>query len=243
MVAGTYPTWESTTFLSVTNQHSFGGVEPKNSRIVDTWISELRLQQIAGKISRPTFIAAYGTGANKGQDNTEHDPNGYFYHDGAWVPFFFAHAAGSNLIWQVNGNFQPNGVTAQPYRVFGAFIKGELAYLPDMSYSNPLPLPDNIKMGRYQSEDRALLLFRDWDATFDIASPAERKIGRYTLNGLSDGDYRIEFWNTMTGQVVVTHATTNGDLLTFNVPPFHRALAVKVYKEDQSSLTIEMPLN
>jgi hypothetical protein len=65
-----------------------------------------------------------------------------------------------------------------------------------------------------------------------IAPPAHRPIpaSRWSLGGLRDGRYRIEFWDTWRGRPVletVRPCDKSGEL-TFEAPPFEADMAVKI---------------
>lgn len=220
--------WPAMPYLDVVNQHRY----PSNfgTVTVETWIDQIRWLQQSGTHIRPAYIGEYGV---VGETATVRDPLGYYFHDGAWVPFFFAEAAGTNLIWRVDKLFRPHSPTADGYRAFGLFIQPEFKFLPYMKFFPPEPVVDTVQVGKYASSERALLLFRDFGADPTKNNGRDQPIVKgfkYTLRDLTDGKYVIEFWNTMTGEIIssVGGVSENG-LMSFDVPSFQRALAVKVY--------------
>lgn len=221
-------TWPAMPYFDITNQHrypsTFGTVT------IDTFIHQVNWLKNSSGVARPAFIEEYGI---VGETLTWQDPNGYYFHDGTWAPFFFAEAAGTNFIWRVDYLFRPTAPTFNGYKGFGAFIKPEFPYLRSMAFQEPQSLANNVKVGVYKNANRAILMFRDWDADPVVNNgpnqPTEN-IGSYTLTGMSNGTYTVEFWNTMTGAIIsTTNVTASGGNLTFSVPAFQRAIAVKVY--------------
>lgn len=220
--------WPAMPYFDVVNQHRY----PSNfgTVTVETWINQIRWMQTSADRPRPAYIGEYGI---VGATATVRDPFGHYFHDGAWVPFFFAEAAGTNLIWQIDALFRPTSPTSDGYRAFGAFIRPEFKVLPSMKFSPPEAATANVKVGKYANTDRALLLFRDFDADpvkNNTRNQPQVEPFSYTLQGLADGNYIIEFWHTMTGQVIDrTGAVSSNGRMSFDVPSFQRALAAKVY--------------
>lgn len=215
-------------YFDVVNQHRY----PSNfgTVTVETWLDQVRWMQGSADHPRPAYIGEY---AVVGETATVRDPFGHYFHDGAWVPFFFAEAAGTNLIWRVDALFRPTSPTSDGYRAFGAFIRPEFKVLPSMKFYPPEKVTANVQVGKYANKERALLLFRDFDADpvkNNTRNQPKVEPFSYTLQGLADGDYVIEFWHTMSGEVLsrAGAVSTNG-AITFDVPSFQRALAVKVY--------------
>ncbi|HYO87950.1 MAG TPA: hypothetical protein VER79_04835, partial [Candidatus Limnocylindrales bacterium] len=94
----------------------------------------------------------------------------------------------------------------------------------------------SVALGRYQNATRALLFLRD--VTSDPgnagANPAFAEAPAFTLDGLEDGAYRLELWNTLTGEFTVSEVEVAGGEVTLSLPPFQRALAVKVIPAEGS---------
>jgi len=183
--------WKQLSFLSVANQHRyFDPKRPQDSiNIVDTWLSEIAHMQTVGG-AKPAYFGEYGMA---GEDSTSiNDPNGYHFHDGAWVPFFFGQAAGTNLTWRVDNTFVPHGVTADGARAFGAFLKGEQRALANLPFRPSTTLTGNVRMAGYVGADRALLLVRDWDANWSVTTPASHAGIRVSVP-LSPGTYSVQY--------------------------------------------------
>jgi hypothetical protein len=61
--------------------------------------------------------------------------------------------------------------------------------------------------------------------------PAEKQFtgSTVTIEGLADGNYRIDFWDTIGGKVISSKtATSTGGTLTFQPPDFVQDLAGKI---------------
>ncbi|MFO7947983.1 MAG: DUF5060 domain-containing protein, partial [Armatimonadota bacterium] len=61
--------------------------------------------------------------------------------------------------------------------------------------------------------------------------PDERRIrtGHVTLEGMEPGDYVVEYWDTIEGEIIDTaRATTDGELLKLTLPEFAQEIAAKV---------------
>lgn len=235
-------TWPAMPYFDVANMHRY----PSNfgTVTVETWIDQVDWMNESGGKTRPAFIGEYGV---VGESATVRDPNGFYFHDGAWAPFFFAEAAGTNLIWRVDALFRPTSPTSNGYRAFGAFIHPEFAVLPTMTFFAPEQLSDEVQVGKYASNERALLLFRDFAAdptTNFSADQPTADVGDFVLTGLDNGRYLVEFWDTMTGEIIdtISGESTNGEL-TFTVPPFQRALAAKVYQGELPPTPTPIPID
>lgn len=51
---------------------------------------------------------------------------------------------------------------------------------------------------------------------------------KFQLNNMENGDYQVEFWNTLTGQVEKRQITTNNNVLIVEMPTFSKDMAVKL---------------
>lgn len=221
-------TWPVMSYFDITNQHRYPGSHGTVDE--ETWIDQIKWLQTTSGSVRPAFIEEYGW---IGESATGMDPHGYYFHDGAWTPVFFAEAAGTNFIWRVDYLFQPTSPTFDGYKGLGAFILPEAPYMRSMSFIPEESLANNVGVGAYKNANRALLYFRDWDADATVNNgpnqPTEN-IGNYTLTGMNDGSYTVEFWDTMTGNILsTTSASSSGGSMTFAVPSFQRGIAAKVY--------------
>lgn len=225
-----YPnTWPAMPYFDVANMHRY----PSNfgTVTVETWIDQVDWMNESSGATRPAFIGEYGV---IGESATVRDPNGFYFHDGAWAPFFFAEAAGTNLIWRVDVLFRPTSPTSDGYSAFGAFIQPEFGVLPTIAFFEPEIVVDDVQVGKYANTERALLMFRDFAAdptvNFSTDQPTAN-VGDYVLTGLDNGRYLIEFWDTMTGDIINTLSGESADgEMAFTLPPFQRALAAKVYQ-------------
>lgn len=251
--------WNSLTSLTARNTHmynvcgfdpntktyNFAACEFPSSQTVDKWLTQINHLKSAGGTNKPAYIGEYGpigetVTPNTGTQDWFRIRN--YFQDGAWVPYFFAEAAGTNLIWAVDNQpylaypnipntnywgFVPHTPSADPYKAFGLFLENESANLPLMTFGS-CTATVGIGCSGYKKTDRALVLVRDTTAngSFEV-NPNSNTSGTVTLSGMTNGNYTVEFWNTLTGTKTTSTATATGGTLNISVPSFSRNVAVK----------------
>jgi hypothetical protein len=97
-----------------------------------------------------------------------------------------------------------------------------------MTYRQPAQLDTALRVGGYQSADRALLLVRDWSAPWNVSEPSLHTNVHVTINGLAPGAYVVEYWNTQHGDHTDARVIVSGANTTLQLPGFQRALALKI---------------
>lgn len=229
--------WSALPFHTTRNTHIYN----EASDVVDKWLTQINWLSTGTTqtpmTAKPAYLGEFGPAF--GEPATPTDPNEklrheFFYHDGAWVPFFFAQAAGSNLIWKVDGlsahnpfwGFAPHDPSGKAYKAFGNFMATEANQLRTMSFMTP-PASGVIRVNGYKKANRALLLMRDWSAIWNNAAPANVTGQSVTLTGMTNGSYTLEFWDTRAGTKTTASATASGGSLVITVPSFQRSVAIK----------------
>jgi hypothetical protein len=141
-------------------------------------------------------------------------------------------AAGSVMLWRVNWYFYPPAEFRDNMRRFGDWIESELPYLRQMQHHWGGENLAGYWIGGYRKPNRAALYVLNKAARWDVLSSAIGDLtgATYTLTGLTNGQYRVEYTDPMTlasrGSSTVT--VTNGSL-ALTLPAFRRDLAIKVY--------------
>ncbi len=166
------------------------------------------------------------------------DPEGRHFHDAMWASALSG-AAGTGLYWWWHNVVEPLELYSH-YKPLAAFLKGE-----DMAartwtragLSRP-NLPVTLDVHGLVAPDRMLLWIHDPLAFRIVDGKALRGPGQQAasvnVTGLADGDYEIEWWDTLTGEVLrrdpasVKRSRHFGYGLEMKAPPFWGDIAARV---------------
>ncbi|GEM_PF-1293426 len=114
------------------------------------------------------------------------------------------------------------------HNVSGSSDATGFVHIDDLIFS------DSIRVMGMKATDKAIGWAQDYRHTFvdrETAYSAPVLTNQtYTLTGMSDGVYTVEFHNTYDGTVTVDYATASGGLLTIGLPDFSKDIAFKVSK-------------
>ena len=230
----TYNTWNNLPDLDISQQHFYSLDADSDERMI-TEVIKTQPLGAGARGKRPFFFGEIGLPAPHWHGS---DPNGYFYTDVAWVPFFFAEAMGSGFRWWLEGFKSYGAVYVLPtaeldtgYRCFGAFVNGELEELRTETHFSRQPLTGNIEVAGYKSSQRALVMVRDFSAKWNTQNPTTHSAVMLSLDGFSDGVLQVEFWplqGDSCAAISTTSATVSGGTLTVALPTFQRGLGVRV---------------
>lgn len=168
------------------------------------------------------------------------DPEGKHFHDCAWATALSG-AAGTGMYWWWHNYVEPYNLYRH-YTPLARFVKDE--DFAARQWKRPVParpnLPVTLRVYGLVAEDRALLWIHDPLAFRIQDGKAQRGPDQSgaSLNvaGLPDGDYRIDWWDTSTGEVIrtdradVRHLRHFGYGLELAPPDFWGDIAAKIEK-------------
>ncbi len=218
--------WHNLDMLDVGNFHRYLDATAST----DAWLQNTSyLKEIMN--NKPIFCGEYGV------VGTNTPPLG-FVHDGTWYPFFLAGAAGAGMTWVVQDNGTPPAYFDIPaeyraiYSRLAGFIRPEEAYLPDMNHFYQDQQAFGTRVGGYRTGNRVVLLINDPQSPYDATTPRVISGMQYQLEGMTDGDYTVSFYNTHTGAyIAVNGVQSSNGTLTLSIPDFSRDIAVKITDE------------
>jgi hypothetical protein len=167
------------------------------------------------------------------------DPEGRHFHDSIWASALSG-AAGTGLYWWWHNYVEPLNLYHH-YKPLAEFLKGEdmaARKWERVKLSRP-NLPVTLDVHGLVTQERMLvwihdpLAFRILDGN-PVKGP-EQKAASVNVTGLADGEYVIEWWDTMRGEVVrrdtgsVRKSRHFGYGLELKPPPFWGDIAARVY--------------
>ncbi|HEY3440754.1 MAG TPA: DUF5060 domain-containing protein [Paludibaculum sp.] len=166
------------------------------------------------------------------------DPEGRHFHDALWASALSG-ASGAGLYWWWH-NYVESKNLYRHYQPLAKFIQGTdwpAHQWKQTGLSRP-SLPVTLHVYGLAAQDRALLWIHD-PLAFRVVdrkpvTGPEQTTASLNVTGLADGDYVIEWWDTLQGRVVRTDhgrvKLTNhfGYGLELRPPPFHGDIAARV---------------
>jgi hypothetical protein len=181
----------------------------------------------------------------------EIDNQGVLLHLGIWSPVMNG-AAGTGMTWWWDNYVHPNNLWDKLFSGISAYLAGEDLAAQSWSLTTA-EFAERTRARVYglQTADSALL----WVASRDYSNDYLRKAYNDNLrnkvedpniitfptvegavllvNGLTDGAYNVEIWDTIAGEVVGTHTLDSTDgLLTVPLPSFEASVALKVKPQE-----------
>jgi hypothetical protein len=229
-----YETWNKLPSLDISQQHYYSA----DADAVERWVEETLTNQPLGagaRGKRPFFFGEVGLPAPHWDAS---DPDGQFYTDVAWVPFFFAEALGTGFRWWIeklpgHADVQvlPTEQLDRGYRCFGAFVAGELDHLRDQQHVKRSAVQGSVEVAGYRSDRRALLMVRDGAATWNQAQPSEQSGLKLALEGFVDGSYVAEFWPLAAAScqpLSTLKVEVSGGKAAVSLPAFRRGLGLRL---------------
>jgi hypothetical protein len=179
----------------------------------------------------------------------EYDVHGQLIHLGLWSAPMFG-AAGSGMTWWWDSNVHPNNLYYH-FAGLAAYFAGEdmgahiwqptQAVLDEEADAKVYGLQDahNLRLWLVSKNYTEKYLVRQYEKNISkrIENPTDIQYPEVsgavlTLNGLEDGTYIVEWWNTTTGEIITTEQITAAGMpATLNVPTFSTDLALKVRPE------------
>jgi hypothetical protein len=169
------------------------------------------------------------------------DPDGIHFHNGLWSALFSGEAGGA-MLWWWDTYLEPMDLFYH-YKGISAFFTDEAPAIENMK---PVKLEryDAVEVFTLKSKDRVLYWLKDryyslkgfvdkgfavgldnitYDPLTGISFPAQ---------DIPEGVYRIEQWDTITGEIVSTLKVTISSSSSIEVAPFSRDTAIKLIRLD-----------
>lgn len=203
-----------------------GYYEPRTGNIVDT------LKNIANfntRFSKPHFVSEYGGNWNAGPESLiEAD-----LHNGIWAGAHLPFAAIPLFWWH---NFIEDKNLYYHYKALARYLE-DIDRLKEKLYPKTIKITgeneSNIRSLCLASQEKAIIWIFGQDR---LKKPPEEndtfitKNNQCEIEGLTQGDYMIEFWDTYSGNIFEKKLEKNKDRLIFILPDANKDFAVKIYK-------------
>jgi len=182
------------------------------------------------KYRKPFFVSEYGTDWRGWKTDT--DPHFRALHQAIWSGVFTG-AAGTGMTW-----WWENIHTAKLHHhwsALSAFLDGTGIGRSDLRPARFEPADGPVTPFGVAAHDEALvwLLDRacDWPEGAGVADPSPVTGAKVTLQGLDDGLWSIEWWDTLTGKrTASTEGTASGGALRLEPPAFKADIAGRLKK-------------
>jgi hypothetical protein len=169
------------------------------------------------------------------------DPDGRHFHDALWASALSG-AAGTGLYWWWHNYVEPLDLYRH-FKPLAAFLKDE--DLPARTWSpaglSRPNLPVSLTLYGLVARDRALLWIHDPLAFRIVGGKPERGPAQASaslnVTGLADGEYVVEWWDTLRGEILrrdagrVRHSNHFGYGLELKTPPFWADIAARVIRQ------------
>ena len=196
--------------IDLLQRHEYNPSDPK-------WFKPIKdlnaLQRIPAAVQKPIVFGEFGYSPN-GEADTPAGREGIHLHNGLWASVFNGYAS-TAMYWWWDSLVEPANLWPH-YTGFANFMQGE-----DVATMTPLPAKANTIFAvalALKKKDGALVWVRNTAYSQDAAqtrwvlsqSAGEKYVfaPRPQLNvtvilaGLNDGAYRVQWFNTLTGEIV-----------------------------------------
>ncbi len=200
---------------------------------VNDWVEELSAVLSAWQLAydKPFLLGEFGY-----VDPPEFDPLGIRLHNGLWTAPMSG-TLGTGMFWWWDSYIYPDD-HYQHFKGISAFFADE-DLTQHQWFVTPAISSGNTSLLGLQSLDSALLWIvnRDYNdayytqqyeqfgesATFPTIDNAQ-----ITMSWIMGGTYTIEWWDTLSGEVIAEDTVNTGGSLIVDVPAFSTSLALKV---------------
>ena len=203
------------------------------------------------KYRKPFFVSEYGTDWRGWKPDT--DPHFRALHQAIWSGVFTG-AAGTGMTWwwesiHANNLYQHwAALSAFLYSPFERDVTSALAGSPGALKPLPAWFGGDTQPARFETIEGPVTAFGvaarnkalvwlldkgcDWPEGATNANPAAVAGAKATLSGLEDGNWQIEWWDTLKGtRVALLQAKVAGGSVQLEPPPFVVDIAARLKKK------------
>ncbi|MBI5387474.1 MAG: DUF5060 domain-containing protein [Verrucomicrobia bacterium] len=188
-----------------------------------------------GAPSKPALLAEFGLADDKWGRSPymPQDKAGVHFHNALWASAFSG-LSGTAMFWWWETLDQND--LYRHYRPLAAFL-ADVPFTTAQLRPASLTTEKQARAFAWRGQDRAYVWLHHpqatwWNVVAEKKSPPEIAGDSLSLDGLTDGTYRLEWWDTNTGQVTQRKTVSvSGGKLTVPVPVFTSDAACKLVKE------------
>ncbi|MCX7705167.1 MAG: DUF5060 domain-containing protein [bacterium] len=202
----------------------------RGGNIVDTLKNIVNFN---ARFNKPHFVSEYGGNWNAGPEALiEAD-----LHNGIWAGAHLPFAAVPLFWWH---NFIEDKNLYYHYKALAQYL-GDIDRVKENFEPKTIAISgentEKIKSLCLANQEKAIVWIYGQDRL--KRPPAENdgpltKNNQCTIEGLTQGDYMIEFWDTYSGKIMDKKKKQNIDKLSFQLPEINRDFAIKIYKLSQT---------
>jgi hypothetical protein len=189
------------------------------------------LYNIMNSYNKPYFVGEFGTSNLDGIDRM--DPHATNQHAALWSQFMTP-SAGDAMCWEWDNHIDPNNLYYH-WKALAEFAKGEDRRCKGYFYSRATITAEENKTVTVQgiiNRQEALCWIYDLDRTKfrqQILNPLNINDAVIKIEGMLDGDYLVEFWDTYKGKISQAIKTECQDSkMEIPVPQIRKDLACKI---------------
>ena len=182
------------------------------------------------EFKKPHLFGEFGTDA--GGPNSNNDPNGINLHNGIWSSVMSG-SAGTAMLWWWDNYIDPKNLYYhfKPLSQFVSDVDWLDADFRDASID--IEEKSSLRIFGLQNDREALLWLQNsdhtWHRMLEGKSLEATKPTNIIINGLRDGNYLIEWWDTYTpDDVRHSQAKCENGILRLDVPKIMKDIACKV---------------
>ena len=194
--------------------------------------------RLMSQFDKPYFMGEIGTDSSEGVDNKDLD--GAYIHAALWSEYMLA-CGGNAMPWWWDKYIHPKKMYYH-WAALTAFDKGEDRRGKGYKTSTASVLAETeglnspvYAIGLLNGREGAVWVFDPKWTKFeaDHPEPAFIKDALVRINGLGEGKYKVEFWDTWKGEITATkEIRSDKDGLDVTLPPFKRDMAIKIRPVD-----------
>jgi hypothetical protein len=210
------------------NQIDYGQLHLYTPEIVTTITG---LYNIMNSYNKPYFVGEFGTSNLDGIDRM--DPKATNQHAAIWSQFMTP-SAGDAMCWEWDNHIDPNNLYYH-WKALYEFSKGEDRRYKDYLYSRATITAEAGKTLTVQgiiNKQEALCWIYDLDRTKfrqQILPPLNIRDAKIEIEGMLEGDYLVEFWDTYKGKIIeVIKAQCKNSKMSIGLPHIKKDIACKI---------------
>lgn len=195
------------------------------------------LKERFSQVGKPVLFGEFALSPG-GDIQKDFDPEGIEFHNQLWASLFLK-SLGTAMHWTW-GSYVDKNCLYREYLPISRFFAGEDLRRAE-PFSNLEAISEELLILGLRKTDRAYLWVKKRDWGFCQANMGESPLVRsgsvVDVPGLEIGDYRVEFYDTKTGKILVEDiVTVEGEKLVLSLPEFSGDLAVKLKPKEEKTL-------